>query len=345
MKEVSNFTELVRTILYDVVGLLIPGLFFLALLLVLVSCWKGNPPFQLIEKAANQSKITLEAGLLAAYGLGYFIESLWVLHSSFLLGLGQRLLGRQEPKKWPSIFGGANVATQLAKEGYESMPFYMHVRHMLGERAGFPNPDELGFTDVGSLSHSFAGAEADLARQFRFRGDLCGTISTMSLLVAVGMIPVLVLTNYYPWYWCLLPALLLLWIVVLGLPLFLEFKHCSENVLGTLRRVVLPLTLVAVMAFLACITNRPWPVLWAFPTFIAVWFMMLWRAYFYLNLGGRVHFGIALAVIVGQTMQDASSTISKPVAEPKMKVRVQDSKSDVQTGGAAKEIQKAEGEG
>jgi hypothetical protein len=339
MREISNFTELVRTIFYDVVGLLIPGLFFLTLLLLLVGyCSKAEAPFELIKAMPWQPKATLGAALVVAYVLGHLIESVWFMHSYLLLELGRRLLGRPEPEewpeKWPSIFQRGNVATPLAREGFEKRLFYLHAREVIGRRAGFVKPDDLDFPDVGSLAHSFAGAQADLARQFRYRGDLCGAISTMALLAALGLGPLLVLRGRYPWYWCLVPALLALWVVVLALPTFPKlFSRDSQlppqpnankktapdvvaragrgrRALVLARRVVLPLILMAVPVFLAWRTHG-WLFVWALPSLLMVWLFMLWRAYFYLNLGGRVHFGIALAAITGQPAESSMAAISE----------------------------------
>lgn len=305
MKDISNLTELIRTLLYDVVGLLIPGVFLLTLLLLLAGYWVDPAaPCELIRAVPRQPKTTLGAALLLAYGLGYLIESVWVMHSSLLLGLGHRLIHKEKmidphADRWPRIFGAANVATSLARVSLEDRPFYRHTRQIIGARAKFENPEELTFTNVSALAHSFAGPQADLARQFRYKGDLCGAISTMSLLAALGIVPLLVLKGRYPWYWCSVPTLLLLWIAFLGLPLFLKPVGFQKKMV--LRaRYVLPFILVAVMLFLASSMHH-WNVVLTLPMLVAAWFFMLWRAYFYLNLGGTIHFGIALSAIVSES--------------------------------------------
>jgi len=356
MREISNFTELVRTIFYDIVGLLIPGLLFLTLLLLVVGYCTDKKPFQLIEAVPWQPKVTLAAALVAAYVLGYLIDSLWFVHGWFLLELGRRLLGReregrpeerpapfhqgtaatplagkaereQRPREWPSPFHEGTVASPLARECFENTRFFSHVRDVLGGRARFVDPKELRFSDVSSLALSFAGAEADLARQFRYRADLCGAVSTMALLAALGLVPLLVLKDCYPWYWCSAPALLALWIAFLAVPTVPKpFSGDSQpplqpnvdgktaagaearagqrkSVLILVRRVLLPLILAAVPLLLAWRKHGGWSVVCALPALSIVWMFMLWRAYFYLNLGGRVHFGIALAVIAGRPAQ------------------------------------------
>jgi hypothetical protein len=294
MKEISGLTDLLKVILYDILGLIIPGIFLFILLLLLISyCQNPVQPFGIILQAAHANGITLYVMIFTAYILGYFLQSVSFLHSKKLDGLGAQLLGLSDPAVDVQATG-TSPSTRFVEEHYTKKPFYAVARAIIAQKAGLKEPTGLGFSDVSSLAFSFAREEADVVRQFRFRADFCGAISTLALLAALVLIPALVLQGNYRWYWCTVPVLLAIWVSALSISSrrrFLKFlTHRTSSLLP-------PLIILIGLVSLKYETGQGRFIVWMVPALVLVWFFMLWRHYFYLQLGGTVHFSIAVAAI------------------------------------------------
>lgn len=302
MKEISSLADLLKVILYDILGLLIPGLLFFALILLLIGYWNDSQQtFKLIQKVPDAKNVAFYGILVAAYALGYVLQSISFFHSRLLDDFGAQLL-RLPRLETDSSSSGTSSSTRFVEKYYSLTSFFKDARKIIGQKAGFTDPAALRFADVSSLAFSFAGEEADVARQFRFRADFCGAISTMSLLVALGITPVLILKGSYQWYWCMLPALLALWIGALGV------RPRCRFLTGRRYFFLPPMVLLGGLFFLAYCTRQGSDIVWIIPALVVVWFFMLWRHYFYLQLGGTVHFSMAVAAIAqGQRIQFGTS--------------------------------------
>jgi hypothetical protein len=306
MKELSGLADLLKVILYDILGLLIPGLLLFALLLLLAGyCHDSKQPFELINHAGNANKIIMYGMLLAAYALGYLLQSISAFHSTLFDDLGALLLHKPELET-PALPSGTSSSTRFVERFYGKTQFYQFAREVIAKEIGLTDPKELRFADVSSLALSFAGEEADLARQFRFRADFCGAISTMSLLGALGITPVLVLNGSYQWRWSFLPALLLLWIIALGVR---PQRFLTPRLFSLAAAVLL-----GGLTLLAHCTRQGSYIVWIIPAAVLTWFFMLWRHYLYLQLGGTVHFTMAVAAIAQreQIQSETNRSDAKP---------------------------------
>src|SRR5690348_7295669 len=140
MKEISSLAALLKVILYDILGLLIPGFLLFALLLLLVGyCQDSGQPFELMKQARNADKIILYGMLIAAYALGYFLQSISAFHSTLFDDLGARLLHKAELET-PALPSGTSSATRFVERFYTTTPFYQFARGIIAHEVGLADP-------------------------------------------------------------------------------------------------------------------------------------------------------------------------------------------------------------
>jgi hypothetical protein len=106
----------------------------------------------------------------------------------------------------------------------------------------------------------------------------------------------------------LISVLLAVWIGGLAVP---AKSRLAPFLTGRIFTFGLPLAILGRAIILARHTGQGYDVIAIFAGLVLVWFFMLWRHYFYLQLGGTVHFSIALAAIAsGEKTQSLASHIA-----------------------------------
>jgi hypothetical protein len=283
MKSASDFVALLRLILYDILGLVIPGAVFL--FLITEYSKQNQVAYTFAARLGTQTNQQIVVTGLIAYLLGYLLQAISYRTFAFFKRFGQALLRKTVvPSSNPGM--GISAANILTRDYFEQTEFFKTARRKIASTVGILDPEELSYGDVANLAFSLAPDEADQARHFRFRSDLCGAVATLVLLHFIGLVFLLGLRRDVRSLWCLVPAAALFWMFSLG-------KWPSADYASTFRWLIPVLLALALGTLL--LSGIPIPhVIWTIPALIPVWFFFLFRSFFYGDIGGRVIFYMAL---------------------------------------------------
>ncbi|MGO9167143.1 MAG: hypothetical protein ACLP56_09745 [Candidatus Sulfotelmatobacter sp.] len=180
----SDLADLLRLIMYDIMGLAMPGLVLLFLFFEYATTTNLAP--SLTTRLGSRSAFDVAVVILIAYMLGYALQAISYLHFRLFDEVGWRLMGKSVSGR-PSDHG-VSAASKFTGRYFEKTPFYKLAKAKIVEAAKLVNSDELGFSDVQNLAFSIAGAAADKASVFQFRADICGALSTLSLITSQVLI-------------------------------------------------------------------------------------------------------------------------------------------------------------
>jgi hypothetical protein len=181
---ISPIVDLFREILYDILGLFLPGA---ALIYVLT-----HSPFASTQALAtplvnlqNDRGMALLVG--ASYILGYPIQglarTLWV---KFII----------RPVRDVTVgMKGVSPAGLQVKKDIESSALYQSAKTLLGEYCGIKDATKLTTNEVQNLAFSIAGDRAADAYNFSFRADLC---SGMALVCSLASLLTIFAVTLYP---------------------------------------------------------------------------------------------------------------------------------------------------
>jgi hypothetical protein len=159
---ISPIVDLFREILYDILGLFLPGA---ALIYVLT-----NSPFASVKALAEPlTSLPYDKGMAlligASYVLGYAIQglarTLWVwavIRPARDVSRGMK---------------GVSPAGLQVKKDIENSELFQAAKAQLGEYCGIAEPSQLSTNEVQNLAFSVAGDRAADAYNFSFRADLC----------------------------------------------------------------------------------------------------------------------------------------------------------------------------
>jgi hypothetical protein len=305
LKEASDWVALIRLVMYDIIGLLVPGLVLLYLIAWISGetlptefpAWGGGTTSAVAQAVAN---------LVAAYVLGYLLQSISYVHLGFLEPLGLFLLGKKEQQTKRGDVA-VSAATTLARRYFEDTSFYKVAKEQIARAAGINDFEKLTYSDIENLAFSIAPDETDKARHFRFRGDLCGALSTLALFGFLGAVVVAlkfpdIFDVFWPLVWCGVGWIMLLGFV-LGYP-----RNWRETRKGQVARVTLLLALFSSLVGIVWWASGKSPSTWVVPALFGAWFFFLHRSYFYKDIGSRVVFyiGVAEVMRLGKTEKKAS---------------------------------------
>ena len=183
---ISPIVDLFREVLYDILGLFLPGA---ALLYVLL-----HSHFKTVQALGEPFK-ALQQGwgwvllIGVSYLLGYAIQglarTLWV-----------KFVIRPEPDTTPGMKGVSPAGLQV-KKNIEQSELYQAAKTQLGEYCKITNPSALSPNEVQNLAFSVSGDRAADAYNFSFRADLC---VGMLLVCVIGvLLTLLAVSNYTSW--------------------------------------------------------------------------------------------------------------------------------------------------
>lgn len=177
---ISPIVDLFREILYDILGLFLPG----AALIYVV----GHSPFEILRVVVqplsglhDNKRIALLVG--ASYVLGYAVQGIartvWV--KVFVRNPGNDSKGMK----------GVSPAGLQTKSEVENSEVFNALRTEVGEYCKIPNPSLLSSNEVQNLAFAVAGDRAADAYNFSFRADLCNGMFIVCFLgfflTALGM--------------------------------------------------------------------------------------------------------------------------------------------------------------
>ena len=292
----SDIVGLIRLIMYDILGLICPGA---VLLFMLVRYYDMLVPAgKLSNYLRLDSTVHISIVVFIAYIMGYFLQSITYVHVRLFDSFGKRLLGK--PIGLPNLGDpGVSAAGKFTSSYFAESDFYKHAKDQLAKFVGF-DPEKLKYADASSLAFSLAGKEADTARDFRFRADLCGALATLALVNSLVFVPVVAISAPgSSWKWYLTPAIILM-------ALFAILWVCNvkkpTDALASRREKYWGLGVLVIGVLLTgclrLVFGRSAPAYWLFgPMFLVVWAFLLFRQFFYSDIGGRIIFHIALARI------------------------------------------------
>lgn len=180
---ISPIVDLFREVLYDILGLFLPGA---ALIYVL-----AHTPSATIQSLTNP--------LLALdqyRGLALFIGASYVLGNAIqgaARTLWVALVIRPEAD---TSFGmkGVSPAGLQVKKDIEQSELFKAAKAQLGSYCGIENSDALSTNEVQNLAFSVSGDRAADAYNFSFRADLC---VGMLLVCAIGTLLTIALISLY----------------------------------------------------------------------------------------------------------------------------------------------------
>jgi hypothetical protein len=284
MKSASDFVALLRLILYDILGLVIPGAVFLFLIIEYSAQSKAASELTMQLRTHTEQEILVT--LLVAYLLGYLLQAISYRVFLFFMPFGQKLL-RKPTVATSEVGAGVSAANMLTRNYFVETEFFKIAKRQIAETVGVSDSAKLTYGDVMNLAFSLARDEADQARQFRFRSDLCGAVATLVLLHFIGLFFFLGLHKDWRAIWCLVPAIILLWMYSLGVRTQGKYADQFRWLIPTL----IALGLGALLLFGVAMPQ----VIWSVPLLVPVWFFFLYRSFFYGDIGGRIIFYMALA--------------------------------------------------
>jgi hypothetical protein len=307
-------------------GLAMPGSALLFLLFEYANTTKLAPG--LTTRLANRSAFDVAVVVLIAYMLGYALQAISYLHFRLFDEIGWRLMGKSISGR-PSDHG-ISAASKFTGRYFEKTAFYKLAKAKIVEAAKLTNSDELGFSDVQNLAFSIAGPAADKASVFQFRADICGALATLSLIMALTLIPLLRAQGTpIPGLWWLVEIGTVLWLFVAVSIRLIDLsinakiykletgepKRCGGKDASQERRIeklrgweksihagfqylwwAIPLCTVA-CALILRLRYMYLPYWWTLPLLFFTWFAFLYRAFFYTDIRGRIIFHIAIGEI------------------------------------------------
>jgi hypothetical protein len=178
---ISPVVELLREILYDILGLFFPGA---ALLIIL-----KDTPFQGVHKLVSslggfQGGVSITLFVGASYVAGYAIQGFagW-----FWVNVVVRIICGKPEKEEGGMRGISPAFWQVAKQ-LKTSELFRTLRKQAGEHCGISDPDKLSLNEVQNLAYSIAYDRADNAFTFSFRADLANGLFFVFL---VGIIATL----------------------------------------------------------------------------------------------------------------------------------------------------------
>jgi hypothetical protein len=285
MKSASDFVALLRLIMYDVLGLVIPGAVFL--FLIREYSTQNTAAYAFVSQLGIQTTQQIVITLLVAYLLGYLLQAISYRIAIAFRAFGQRLLGRTaSPAPNPGV--GISNSNLLTRDSFGATKFYDMAKLRIASSVGIVDAESLSYGDVQNLAFSLAPDEAELARLFRFRSDLCGAIATLVLLHFIGLFFlffILALRRDLHLLWCFVPGTIIAWMFSLGK--WPGSKHANRF------RWFIPSFAALVLGALVFLRIPVPQILWTVPLLAPVWFFFLYRSTFYGDIGGRTIFYMA----------------------------------------------------
>jgi hypothetical protein len=202
---VATIIDLLREILYDILGLFLPGVAFL-LILRQSSIWVLHSLAESLSKGESTSQIAIFVG--ASYVLGYAVQGIagtfWIPMLNFfgkLITLPGKLRTlpakikalpetlrafpaniNQKVKNWFSIPPAETAVTEVTgvapagrqtKDAIQKSELFKALREQLGDYCKLGDPNKLSVNEVQNLAFSVAGDRSANAFRFSFRADLC----------------------------------------------------------------------------------------------------------------------------------------------------------------------------
>jgi hypothetical protein len=288
--------------MYDILGLAMPGLVLLFLLYQGAIATNLTP--SLGDHWKSWSTLQVAAVILASYMLGYALQALSYLHFQLFDELGWWLLGKSVSGRLDDH--GVAAAGKFTGRYFETTPFYKLAKNQIAEAVRLGSAEGLKFSDVQNLAFAIAGDAADKASNFQFRADLCGALSTLSLIAALAWTPLAAASNHVPRAWCVVvEGGMAVWLVI---AVFVRFVGSEVWTRRWARYLwwVIPVGTVATAVALRLAHCYPahW---WIVPLLLSAWFAFLHRAFFYTDIRGRIIFHIALAEISRSSVPAQSS--------------------------------------
>jgi hypothetical protein len=331
----SDLADLLRLIMYDIMGLAMPGLALLFLLFEYATTTKLVPT--LTALLGNRSAFDLAVVILIGYMLGYALQAVSYLHFRLFDEVGWRLMGK-------SVHGrsgdhGVSAASRFTGRYFEATPFYRLAKQRITDAAKLVNEEDLTFSDIQNLAFSIAGGAADKASQFQFRADICGALATLSLITALALMPLWEAQGTpIPCLWWSVEIGIVLWLAVaVAARLLVSYvsarieaikKDVKTDGLNELQKEqvdklekdesrihigfqylwwIIPL-LTGTSALVLRLTYSYLPYWWVIPLLFFNWFAFLYRAFFYTDIRGRIIFHIAVAEIWRASTTEASKS-------------------------------------
>lgn len=319
MKDASNWASLLRMILYDVIGFFIPGCGLLAVLYVNLS------HLGLVSKVAALPKLEtyqIIAIVIASYILGHILQGLTYMHMLCFewvgLGLlGSNALGSTEP---PLELGSeTNMAGRVAAYRFGADPFFSAAKTLIDSTLKLDASALKSYRTLEGVAFSAAGARAEVVLPFRFSADLEGAIATLSVIQLFFFVPAIWAGLPISQWWWLIPSSIGFWFLALGIVVLRAPHFSAVDINGTktnktwdTRRMfaLLPFISVFLLSILVRVVSKNVPPFWwGVPMLVVVWLAMLYRAFFYYDLGGRLIIYLAVAEI--SRLREAGSSPRK----------------------------------
>lgn len=313
----SDIVGLLRLIMYDVIGLIFPGAIFLFMIIRYEGMLASSS--ELGDMLKMDTTIHVSVVIFIAYIMGYLLQSITYVHFRLFDALGKRLLRkpRFDPRESDP---GVSAADKFASSYFAESDFYRQAKAKIANVVGI-DESTLEYADVSSLAFSLAGKEADRARDFRFKADLCGALSTLALINALVFIPFLALsTPGSSWEWYLAPGAIVaaLFLIQHACELRVPEKGVAGNreswhrgvarwIDGHWLLVISTIGLLlteAVPRLLGSAGTAPYWLM--IPASLIVWVLLLFRQCFYSDIGAKIIFHIAIARIANRSTKASS---------------------------------------
>ncbi len=184
---ISPVVDLFREILYDILGLFVPGA---ALLLVL-----HNSPFATIRDlvspiAQYDTGFQVAAFIGVSYVLGYAVQGFAGRFWGILIVKGLNYFNNWKTGADREVINehgmdGISPAFLQVKQGLHDSVLLDTLRVQIGKICGIDNPQKLSINEIQNLCYSLAGDRADDAFAFSFRADLSNGMCLVSVLAII----------------------------------------------------------------------------------------------------------------------------------------------------------------
>lgn len=180
---ISPVVDLFREILYDILGLFLPGA---ALLLILHSS-----PFETLRNLVApltrfDTGIEVVAFIAGSYVVGYSVQGfagrLWGIVIVRILQAIKKPLPMPANNEIRQGMNGISPAFLQVKGGIEDSELVKTLRTQIATYCGIAKPEDLSINEIQNLCYSLSGDRADDAFAFSFRADLSNGMFLISVL-------------------------------------------------------------------------------------------------------------------------------------------------------------------